>query len=357
VLLKRETVLANRFCATTQIANERAMQDAPWANESTPAVFSASVRFGDWGQLSDPGRALAGSGPMCLPMRDGSAWAIELLHGKSYGWTLAHYGADGLRQALAPMRLDVGVGGMLGPSHVVAFDFDGDGLEEFWVENLHWCGWEPAQKLYTFRDGRLVPYPVPRDPRVDEIYDEDRDGRPDLFTGSPLEVEPVPCTFGDLVCAGYGFERVLHSLPDGTFSQDDVVARGYAEQHCKDTPPGQPLVVHKDWAPAGVDGEKTANAIACARLRGVPSDRIINELRAQCPSVVHSREARRHPDPRWGVSADAIGELSPAEQERRADACPAASLHPTCIDWMFDLARAKPPPILRRPAARESKGY
>jgi hypothetical protein len=357
VLLDRAAVLANRFCAAAELANQGAMQDAPWVEESAPAVFEQSIRFGAWNELGHPGHALAGSGTVCLPMRDGSAWAIEYLHDKSYRWTLAHYSADGQRQALGPMRLEAAVGGMLGPSHAVAFDFDGDGLEEFWVENSLWCGWEPAQKLYTFRAGSIVPYPVPHDPRVDEIYDVDEDGRPDLLTRSPLEVEPVPCTFGDIVCAGYGFERVLHSLPDGTFAEGDLVARRYAEERCQDTAMEQPLVVHKDYPPAEVDGEKTANAIACARLRGVPSDRIITELHARCPSVVHSREARRHPNPLWGPAAESSGELSAAELVRRRNACPAPPLHTTCIDWMFDLARATPTPILRQPRARDAESH
>jgi hypothetical protein len=36
-----------------------------------------------------------------------------------------------------------------------------------------------------------------------------------------------------------------------------------------------------------------------------------------------------------------------AEQQRVLDACPAPALHPSCMDWMLDLARETPAPILR----------
>jgi hypothetical protein len=335
--------MANRFCARALTANERAEKPYAEATDPGPTAAGKWTWLGEWSWLSDQSDAIEGEGPTCLPMRDGSVWAIEMLQGKPQRWTLAHYSPDGRRQSLAPMPADWSVGGLLAPARVVAFDYDGDGLEEFWVENMRWCGWEPAQKLYTFRAGRLVPYPLPHAVRVDEIHDIDKDGRPDLIAGSLLEVKPVPCSFGDIVCAGYRFQRLLHSLPDGTFSEDDSVARRYAEEQCKDNPPGQPVVVRKDYAPAEVDGAKTADAIACARLRGVPSERILAELRTECPSVVQSSEARRYVPARSCISHNCTA----AEQAAQVRACPAPALHPTCIDWMFDLARQKTSPILR----------
>jgi hypothetical protein len=350
VLPDRAAVMANRFCAAAQVAAERITQKIAAELD----ISDHASAFGAWTWLSESGNALEGSGPTCLPMRDGSAWAIEFLPGKTHRWTLTHYSTDGQRQALAPMRVEELAGGdFLGPGQVVAFDFDGDGLEEFWVESTLTCGREPAQKVYTFRAGRMIPYPVPGDPRVDEIHDVDQDGRPDLFTRSPLEVDEVPCSFGDILCAGYGFTRVLHSLPDGTFSVDDATVRGQLDEICSEHPPEQPLVVRRADAPAEVDGEKTADAIACARLRGMPSERIASELKARCPSILRSREARRHPNPHWG---DLSVQLSPAEQARQRRACPSTLLHSTCIDWMFDLARATPELVLSPPQAGDSAG-
>lgn len=338
----RATVLTNRFCAAAQIANERAVHDLARAIEEDVGNLAFTCNVG-WSWASSQGDAIAGLSLMCLPMRDGSAWAVELLGNKSFHWTLAHYGTDGQRQALGPMQIDGSNSGPLGPWKVLAFDFDADGFEEFWVENMIGCGHEPAQKLYTFRAGHLTPYPVPRDMRVDEIYDEDDDGRPDLYTSSLLEVESVPCMFGYEMCASYGFKRLLHSLPDGRFSEDDSIARAFAEHGCKETPSGQPLV-QPGYTPTEVDSDKTADAIACARLRGVPSEYIIKELRAQCPSILQSREARKHPNPKWG---SILANLSPAEEARHERACPSTAMHAACIDWMFDLANAQATPILQ----------
>ena len=352
-------LMTNLFCAGARDANKllKKINSEHEGYESSPGdkAFDEAVEKltddessspGGWFWLSDQSDALQGYGPICLPMRDGSAWAVELLQGKTHELrlTLAHYAPSGQRQALTPMPMDSNMAGnVLGPNRVVAFDYDGDGLEEFWVENTRWCHREPAQTLYTFRAGRLVPYPLPHAARIDEIDDVDNDGRPDLFTSISLEIAFVPCSFGDIMCTGYSFKRLLHSLPDGTFSEDDNVARGYADEQCKDNPVGQPIVVHKDDAPAEVDGDKTANGIACARLRGIASARIVAELRAKCPSVVQSREARKYAP----TMPCYVKDCTTAEEAAQVRACPDPLLHPTCIDWMFDLAREKPSPVLR----------
>ena len=70
--------------------------------------------------------ALAGFGPGCLPQRDGSAWAIELLDAP-LRWTIVHYDPRGRRSAVAPVPIDESAGGgMLGPGNSIAYDFDGD---------------------------------------------------------------------------------------------------------------------------------------------------------------------------------------------------------------------------------------
>ena len=87
----------------------------------------------------------------------------------------------------------------------------------------------------------------------------------------------------------------------------------------------------------------TATAIACARLRGIPADAVVTELRAHCPSVIRTLDPR---SVRSCLGPVDQAPCTPAEEQAWRRTCPAAHLHPTCIDWMLDLAREQPTPIL-----------
>ena len=328
---------AHPTCARVLASNERIARRVA-EDEQGPPDWGVGVWYGSDETRGD---ALAGFGPACLPQRDGSAWAIELLEAP-LRWTIAHYDPHGKRTAIAPVPIDPAeAGGMLGPGNSIAYDFDGDGLDEIWVESSRSCDRSPAPKLYTFRGGRVVAYPVPRDARVDEVTDEDHDGRPDLVTGSFLDTPLVRCGLGDIVCAGYSFKRLLHSRPDGSFAEDDAVAIAYAQKQCP--APGGPLVTFKHDTATEVDGEATAKAIACARLRGVPADAVVAELRTHCPSLMHPLDPR---SVRSCLGPVGMAPCTPAEELAWRRTCPAANLHPTCVDWMLDLAREQPTPIL-----------
>ena len=154
---------------------------------------------------------------------------------------------------------------------------------------------------------------------------------------------PVRCLLSDIVCAGYSFPRLLHSRPDGTFSEDDQVARPVRPARVRRRPAGQAIIVRSSEHAGAVDAGRTATLIACARLRGESSDRIVAELRPACSSIMDTRQARLR-----AYGCPIAGPLdrmcTPAQEQLVLDACPAASLHPACLDWMLDLAREAPTP-------------
>jgi hypothetical protein len=308
----RDALLAHPTCANVVRANERAM-DAIARRSGMRTDGDATV--GGWAWRDDRNDSIATLGPTCLPLADGSAWAVEIDDRTPPRWTLVHYAVGGARQALPSIAADDGPIRPLGPARVVAFDYDGDGAEEIWVEHGRWCGVSASQRLYTFRGGRIAPYAVPGDARIDDVDDIDDDGRPDLLSAAGLEMDPVRCNLSDVVCVHHAFKRALHSLPDGTFSDDDAAARRYAADRCASAGSEPGMVARRDGA---IDGDGTTKRIACARLRGMPTSEIVAALRAECPSFVPSRRG-----------------------------CPTTMVRPACFDWMLDLARATPRPILK----------
>ncbi len=149
------------------------------------------------------------------------------------------------------------------------FDYDGDGIDEVILSShAHTEGYSPrAFELWTAVDDAVVRYPNPLTTRIVDIEDVDHDGRPDLLTieaGADL-VSPIgePRRAGPIV--------TYHSLPGGTFSGRDGVARALFEKECR------PALRTLTAASLPEDDETLVTHLVCARAAGMPA-RAIREL-------------------------------------------------------------------------------
>lgn len=162
-----------------------------------------------------------------------------------------------------------------------AFDFDGDGVPEVAIRrSVHEdCEGSSSLGIWKIAGAMLIPYPLQPRPELVTIRDEDHDGRPDLVTrgaydglydGCRYDREAVPAIF------------VHHSLPDGSFSTTDEVARAALRSACPS--PAAELPV---WDRAE-DAEDLAHALMCARLWDTPVDKLLRRLSGQCQSFSES---------------------------------------------------------------------
>jgi hypothetical protein len=140
------------------------------------------------------------------------------------------------------------------------FDFDGDGRSEaLLVERpggYGSCGPESRLLLLQATATGIRDFPVGH--RFTDTVDADGDGRPDLVDDRYFHATEVYSGLcGDIT--DYGPPVLLHSLPDGTFSLDDAVARGWARAQCP-TKPTKPL-----------------ENVPCARIWGATEDEIVEE--------------------------------------------------------------------------------
>ncbi len=121
------------------------------------------------------------------------------------------------------------------------FDFDGDGRSEALVMERPGgygsCGPKSRLLLLQATATGIRDYPVGQS--FTATVDADGDGRPDLVDDHYYaSADPYGGLCGDATL--YGPPLLLHSLPDGTFSLDDAVTRGWARAQCP-TKPADPL--------------------------------------------------------------------------------------------------------------------
>lgn len=154
------------------------------------------------------------------------------------------------------------------------FDWDGDGALEAAVR-FH--GWEHegdgtgGVRLFRVRNGAIVPYaPAASLGPIAGVRDVDGDGRPDLVLPSPWHAVE---TCGPGPHEVPGVDAVAHALPDGGFSTDDAVARGYLAGRCE--------AALRDGLPDREESYPSLVALACARRAGASAEATVAALRAR----------------------------------------------------------------------------
>ena len=163
-------------------------------------------------------------------------------------------------------------------SDLLAFDWDGDGRKELAFReinsqeenndqvaqaNRHW--------LLTMRRGAILDY-TKDTAQISAIRDVDGDQRPDLLMRSPWVIDG-PCGIAGIHFPGPRFLR--HSLPDGSFSDQDRIAQGFVVNRCT-------------AAPADILEESTdsdpATHIGCALWWGRRPGDILQEIKKKRPA-------------------------------------------------------------------------
>jgi hypothetical protein len=162
------------------------------------------------------------------------------------------------------------------------FDYDGDGHPEILMNSTHSYIQDHPEiegeslnamsqsELLTFKHKVISPYPLRAGNRIStseivDLKDVDGDGRPELWMSFNVAVpRSVP-------------KRIAHSLPDGTFSFDDEVAKQAVIDQC---PKATALLVVR--ADQSIDTEASLAAIGCAALRGEPGRDVRKRVEAEC---------------------------------------------------------------------------
>jgi len=194
-------------------------------------------------------------------------------------WRLVYVAPDG-RLVAAPgaaHAAEGSVGEERSVDPLVAYDHDGDGVSEVLLRERYDAYSETHERshaFFSFRGGAVVAFAAPLE-RIESVTDADGDGRPDLVLRSSYELSS-PCGYMGALYPGPA--ELAHARPDGTFALDDAVAVEFTRRSC---PPAAETLLRLADAPARVDEPATAEAIACASLRGAPPEALAARVRAE----------------------------------------------------------------------------
>lgn len=180
------------------------------------------------------------------------------------------------------------------PSLLQAADFDGDGTTEaLLTEEYRHRDEEPEHvndkttlTLWRMAAGQIVPVAVPGIKVAPESSaDIDGDGRLDLI------YYPYSTEFFSGCGAGYSYlvrgpALLIHATGDAQqpFRLDDEVALRFARKSCPHRPravvvgSGKAKTASFSWSPT-----ETAENVACARLWGVPTKKLLQDIARKCP--------------------------------------------------------------------------
>ncbi len=230
----------------------------------------------------------------CFPSAKG-AWVVDasdvrpLKKDKTHtetGWTvpfaLSYVSADGKLNSSKKVVGNSHVRGQerVSTEVVATFDFDGDGISEIVLREFVDYGEEDSSKLtmYTWKDGEVGPYSKVNFEFVG-MRDVDSDGRPDLLVEGPFGADG-PCGLD-----GQTFRappHVAHSLSDGTFSENDAVAKEVVRVQCGPVET-ELLVRKKDTTEVEMDDYETARRLTCARIYGAKAKDLVDRVRKDYP--------------------------------------------------------------------------
>jgi hypothetical protein len=228
---------------------------------------------------------------LCFDAGNGGAWGILLRNPRQTGtvgaidwslgadWFVAHVDAKGkLAFAKGPSAFTASsfggtsFGGTNNQSAV--FDYDGDGTRELVLvhgQSEHTGTGDYAATVWTLKNGKVVPYAKDPGGAVGAL-DVDCDGRPDLVQVDPFD-GVINCTSMNHMSV-VGLRLAAHSLPDGSFSSSDEVAKLYARSEC----PARPVL---DGSLVEDEGD-LLHAVRCARLWGVSTSELEQSIRKLC---------------------------------------------------------------------------
>jgi hypothetical protein len=168
---------------------------------------------------------------------------------------------------------------------IEAFDWDGDGCPEIVVVT------DGELAIWTYREGRTERYAPSETLTFDGVEDVDSDGRPDLVDHRFTRERP-DCLRTNQARIG-GPIVVLHSMIDGTFAENDEVARAHLLRQCPNPP--KRLLVGKAGT---LDPDRSLRNIACARLWGATGEQVEAQVLREWPQWrddYHAQSARNLP--------------------------------------------------------------
>lgn len=210
------------------------------------------------------------------------AWAVRVDAtdaGRSVRQTLLFASTDGARARDVSILADVEWPPVLG-RHAAMFDFDGDGVPEFFtVVPKDVKTFAPAARnLVTFKGGKIASYPTGGSFLVDAVSDLDGDGRGDLRVSFDLG-KRTSCQSGDE--GRLTVEFAAHGLPGGKFSLTDDVAAAFAARRCPSMPTADAMF-GPSLEPGSDPKDLSLSYVGCSRLRGKSADAVVAELQAAC---------------------------------------------------------------------------
>ena len=162
---------------------------------------------------------------------------------------------------------------------VVLGDLDGDGEREIFVREVqelprHMGGKRTQTQLLTYAKGAVVPYPAAANLEIDEVIDEDGDGRADLVLTGPFGHEGGD---GSWVGPNSRMRLLAHGRHGGSFTLDDAVAKAFFLKECPKKPP--PLSA----ADLGEeDILKASDILACALYWGASPTALSAQITRAC---------------------------------------------------------------------------
>ena len=204
---------------------------------------------------------------------------------------LVHVDRAGAEQKIYPLRDPGTKGGRAENWSLVAnwgsrqidppvfFDFDGDGdLEVIVTGSANDEGPDPSwHEAWTYKLGRIIPYPPLAKVAFETVADVDGDGRPDVWTRGPYaHIEAGSALGGMWPVAPPIF--LLHSEKDGSFDGSGAIARAELKKACPQKP---------ELADAGdLDHvDDVVSAIVCARAWGASEREVRAALAPHCGSM------------------------------------------------------------------------
>ena len=271
--------------AASGIPHRRACQQL--LDESKAAQLAAQKLEGE-ARLTTSEAAKLGRFGVCKPAGLGS-WALALksASGKGDGSARVHHldldvvrvDVDGKRQRASFGSFDV-VPGSLEFAALQAYDYDDDGRDELIVPyeiKASAPGIAPSfvAPIWSFSDSAIAPYA--KAPTVTGgigVEQLDFDMRPDFGTYAGF-VAYLGADCGLKVCPSRitGPKTYLHSLPNGSFSDNDEAARSALKRACSSKPAS--VIVESGGS---LNAVQTAHNLVCSRAWGVPPEAIEGEL-------------------------------------------------------------------------------